>query len=133
MSHTGKGRLLDDIALGDKRIIFDGDAEEGWFMTEWSCVAFCVLFICRDAVYTILPIVSDGITDMVRQLLYSCRLDTYIFKSVRIWFCGREQEPINLIGLFSESTVATNFFVVLTKLIDAVDFRLNFGLLLLFC
>ena len=75
MPHTGKGRLLDDITLGDKRVLFDGDAEEGWFMTEWSCVEFCGLFICCDTVYAIWPVVSGEITAVGRQSPYLCSSD----------------------------------------------------------
>ena len=100
MVGTGKGRLLDDIALGDKRVLFDGDAEEEWIGTKLCGVLFCTLFICGDTLYEILPVVSDGMTSVQRQSPHSFRLVIYLFKSVSIWFCGCKREPITLIDLF---------------------------------
>ena len=105
---------------------------EGWIRMERSGVVVSSLFICRDTIYEICPVLSDGMTSVVRHSPYSCRLDKYLFKSIRIWFCGRTRVGIKLIEIFIKSTVVINFFVILTKLTDAVNFQLNIGLLLLF-
>ena len=123
----GNGRLLYDKNLVNNMGLLDGDLEARSMGTEWWSHVYRSLFITRDTVYLILTVISEGMTCVERQLPHSVRSVMYFFKPVCLTFCGLDLDGIIVIYVFIKSIVVVKFFVVLTKLIEAINFLLNIG------